>query len=175
MRRDLMTARELEQGWTPAPLWMQAALLLPGAAIGVIAMLAVVNAVKGTLPPLDEMSPSEAVAAIHARADYPKSFEEPWRTTSATYYGSPYDDGKRRLCADGKTVYTSDGLFCATRLVPLGSIIEVRRGKVTLRLKVADTQAKRFGHLIDLPTKTWAKLGAKYSTGKVRVEWRVAK
>lgn len=102
-----------------------------------------------------------------------------WKTTSATFYGTSgrinYDDGKRRLCADGKTVYTSDGLFCATRLVPLGSIIEVRRGKVTLRLKVADTQAKRYGHLIDLPTKTWAKLGAKYSTGKVRVEWRKVK
>ena len=108
-----------------------------------------------------------------------------WRKTKATFYGtgsqSPkrgginYDDGKKRMCADGRTIYTTNGMFCATRLVPLGSIIEVRRGKVTLRLKVADTQAKRFGHLIDIPTGTWAKFGAKYSIGKLPVEWRLVK
>ena len=98
-----------------------------------------------------------------------------WRKTKATFYGVPYDDGRKRMCADGRTVYTTNGMFCATRLVPLGSIIEVRRGKVTLRLKVADTQAKRFGHLIDIPTGTWAKFGAKYSIGKLPVEWRLVK
>lgn len=101
--------------------------------------------------------------------------QNPWKPTKATFYGMPYDDGKRRLCADGKTVYTSGGMFCATRLLPLGSIIEVRRGNVTLRLRVADTQAKRYGHLIDLPSKTWDRFGAKRSAGVLAVEWRRAK
>jgi len=98
-----------------------------------------------------------------------------WRKTKATFYGNPYDDGKRRICADGQTVYTSNGTFCATRLVPLGTVIEVRRGKVTLRLKVTDTQAKRYGHLIDIPTKTWDRFGAKRSVGMLPVEWRRVK
>ena len=96
-----------------------------------------------------------------------------WKKTKATFYGMPYDDGKKRICADNQTVYTSNGSFCATRLVPLGTVIEVRRGKVTLRLKVADTQAKRYGHLIDLPSKTWDRFGAKRSVGMLPVEWRV--
>lgn len=99
----------------------------------------------------------------------------PWKTTNATFYGQPYDDGKRRLCADGKTVYRSDGLFCATRLVPLGSVIEVKRNGVTLRLLVADTQAKRFGHLIDLPTLTWRRFGDNPKIGKLAVSWRRVK
>lgn len=98
--------------------------------------------------------------------------ERTWHRTSATFYGDPYDDGKRRVCADGKTVYTSKGRFCATRLVPLGSTIEVKRGDVTLTLLVADTQAKRYGHLIDLPTQTWDELGMPRRAGKVPVQWR---
>lgn len=31
------------------------------------------------------------------------------------------------------------------------------------------------GHLIDIPTGTWAKFGAKYSIGKLPVEWRLVK
>lgn len=98
-----------------------------------------------------------------------------WQVTKASFYGSPYDDGKRRVCADGKTLYSPTGAFCATRLVPLGTMIEVRRGETVLRLRVADTQAPKYGHLIDLPTKTWDKLGAPRKQGKVVVEWRVAK
>lgn len=103
----------------------------------------------------------------------PATLPSDWRKTRATFYGAPYDDGKRRICADGKTVYASDGMFCATRLVKLGTIIEVRRGKVVLTLKVCDTQATRYGHLIDLPTLTWDKFGAKRSIGMLPVEWRV--
>lgn len=117
-----------------------------------------------------------ASAAPHGGAGLAGQTESSgWRTTKATFYGDPYDDGRRRICADGKTVYRSDGMFCATRLVPLGTIIEIRRGNVTLRLKVADTQAKRYGHLIDLPTKTWDRFGAKRSVGVLPVEWRIAK
>lgn len=97
-----------------------------------------------------------------------------WQTTHATYYGAYYDSGPGRnnTTRDG-TKYTSDGLFCATGLVPLGTVIEVRRGNVTLVLTVRDTQAKRFRHLIDIPTKTWDRFGAKRSIGKLEVQWRV--
>lgn len=99
----------------------------------------------------------------------------PWKKTKATFYGAPYSDPKRTFhCADG-TRYTVDGMFCATRLVPLGTMIEVKRGKVVLRLRVRDTQAKRFGHLIDLPDKTWDLFKAKRSVGMLPVEWRVCK
>lgn len=95
-----------------------------------------------------------------------------WQTTKATFYGDPYDDGKRRVCFDGRTVYTTNGMFCATGLAPIGSMIEVRRGSRALRLLVADKQAPRFRHMIDIPTGTWAKLGAPHKAGKIAVEWR---
>lgn len=102
-----------------------------------------------------------------------KPVEPAWKTTKATYYGKPYDDGRRRLCADGKTVYTTNGRFCATGLAPLGSTIELKRNGKVLRLKVADRQAPKFRHLIDLPTGTWAYFGDSYSKGKITVQWRI--
>lgn len=99
----------------------------------------------------------------------------PWRKTKATFYGNPYDAHPSRYRTADGTPYRSDGPFCATRLVPLGTVIEVRRGKVTLTLTVRDTQAKRFGHLIDIPSKTWDDLGAKRSVGMLPVEWRRVK
>lgn len=117
----------------------------------------------------------------------------PWAKTKATFYGNPYDAKPSRFrCADG-TPYRSDGAFCATRLVPIGTVIEVRYTKyskwskvapgvdhrdfvtTTLRLVVRDTQAKRFGHLIDIPSKTWDKFGAKRSIGMLPVQWRVVR
>lgn len=104
-----------------------------------------------------------------------------WRKTVATFYGTGdqkprrgqtnYDDGKLRRTSDG-TPYKSDGMFCATYLVPLGTTIEVKRGKVVLRLVVRDRPAKVNGHKIDIPTKTWDRFGAKRSIGKLPVEWR---
>lgn len=98
-----------------------------------------------------------------------------WHSTKATYYGEPYDSRPSRYRTADGTPYASDGLFCATRLVPLGTVIEVKRGKVVLRLTVRDTQAKRYGHLIDIPSKTWDRFGAKRSVGMLPVQWRVAK
>lgn len=136
----------------------------------------ILSATLALLIAAQDMKPPIKISdTASSQGTYQSPVQNPWRKTKATFYGMPYDDGKKRLCADGVTVYKSDGNFCATRLVPLGSIIEVRRGKVTLRLKVADTQAKRFGHLIDIPTGTWAKFGAKYSIGVLPVEWRVVK
>mgnify|MGYP000873048667 CR=1 FL=1 len=107
-----------------------------------------------------------------------------WRKTVATFYGTGnqkpkrgqinYDDGKLRRTSDG-TPYKSDGMFCATYLVPLGTVIEVKRGKVTLRLVVRDRPARKNGHKIDIPTKTWDKFGAKRSIGVLPVEWRVVR
>lgn len=98
-----------------------------------------------------------------------------WHSTKATFYGNPYDAKPSRFrCADG-TPYRSDGAFCATRLVPIGTVIEVKRGSKVLRLVVRDTQAKRFGYLIDIPSKTWDKLGAKRSIGMLPVQWRVVR
>lgn len=144
---------------------------------GVIVVIAFAWVLCWAVPPIwaDALATETEQIAKRPEPSPSTAAEGVWRKTRCTYYGVPYDDGRKRLCADGKTVYTSDGMFCATRLVPLGSVIEVRRGKTVLRLKVCDTQAKRFGHLIDLPTKTWAKLGAKYSTGVVPVEWRLVK
>jgi hypothetical protein len=95
-----------------------------------------------------------------------------WHTAKATFYGHPYDDGRKRVCADGKTVYSTYGRFCATGLAPLGSTIELKRNGKTLRLKVADTQAPRYRHQIDLPTGTWKYFGDPPSSGKIKVEWR---
>ncbi len=110
-----------------------------------------------------------------------------WHKTNATFYGTGdqkpmpgqinYDDGKKRKTANG-AVYKSDGLTCAAwtggsgERIPLGTKIEVRRGNVSLILTVTDRQRSRTNRYLDLPTKTWAKLGAKYSDGKVAVEWR---
>ena len=103
----------------------------------------------------------------------PKETFGPWRKTAATYYGSFYDSGPGRFnkTSDG-TPYKPDGMFCATYLVPLGTVIEVKRGKVVLRLVVRDRPAKKNGHKIDIPTKTWDRFGAKRSIGKLPVEWR---
>jgi hypothetical protein len=99
--------------------------------------------------------------------------EKPWRKTVATYYGNPYDANPSRYRTSDGTPYRSDGAFCATYLVPLGTQIEVRRGDVTLTLTVRDRPAKRNGRKLDIPTKTWDKLGAKRSIGVLPVEWRV--
>jgi hypothetical protein len=139
---------------------------------------------------IDEISPAEAVMLIHSRPDYfglrgsageatavlpQQQAPAGWRTTRATFYGPPYDSHPSRYrCADG-TPYRPDGLFCATRLVPIGTVIEVRRGTRTLTLTVRDTQARRFGHLIDIPSKTWDTLGAKRSIGMLDVQWRVTR
>lgn len=99
----------------------------------------------------------------------------PWRKTVATFYGNPYDSHPSRYRTSDGTPYKSDGLFCATYLVPLSTTIEVRRGKVTLRLVVRDRPARKNGHKIDIPTKTWDRFGAKRSIGKLPVEWRVVR
>lgn len=106
----------------------------------------------------------------------PKETFGPWKKTVATYYGAFYDTGPgRNNKTSDRTPYKSDGMFCATYLVPLGTVIEVKRGKVTLRLVVRDRPAKKNGHKIDIPTLTWDKLGAKRSIGVLPVEWRVVK
>lgn len=106
----------------------------------------------------------------------PKETYGPWRKTHATFYGPFYDSGpgRKNKTSDG-TPYRSDGMFCATYLVPLGTVIEVKRGKVVLRLVVRDRPAKKNGHKIDIPTKTWDRFGAKRSIGKLPVEWREVK
>lgn len=105
----------------------------------------------------------------------------PWHKTKATFYGDPYDDGRLRLCADNKTVYTSDGAFCAAwtggsgDVLPFGAVIEVRRGNRTMRLTVTDRQRSKANRRLDLPTKTWDRFGAKRSIGALEVEWRRVK
>lgn len=100
----------------------------------------------------------------------------PWKKTHATFYGAYYDTGPGRFNrTSDKTPYRPDGMFCATYLVPLGTTIEVKRGKVTLRLVVRDRPAKVNGHKIDIPTLTWDRFGAKRSIGKLPVEWRVVR
>lgn len=96
-----------------------------------------------------------------------------WNTTYATFYGNPYDDGRKRVCADGRTVYTTYGMFCATGLAPMGSVLEIYRNGQVIRVKVADKQAPRYRHLIDLPTGTWRVFGDPPSVGKIKVRWRV--
>lgn len=103
----------------------------------------------------------------------PKETFGPWKKTHATFYGAYYDTGPGRFNrTSDKTPYRPDGMFCATYLVPLGTVIEVKRGKVVLRLVVRDRPAKKNGHKIDIPTKTWDRFGAKRSIGKLPVEWR---
>jgi len=112
-----------------------------------------------------------------------------WHKTKATFYGTggvkvkgkvDYDDGKTRLCADG-SVYKSDGLTCAAwtggsgEVLPLGAVIEVKRGKIALILKVTDRQQSKKNRYIDLPTFTWDSFGAKRSIGTLDVEWRRVK
>jgi len=100
----------------------------------------------------------------------------PWRKTHATFYGAYYDTGPGRFNrTSDKTPYQPDGMFCATYLVPLGTTIEVKRGKVVLRLVVRDRPAKKNGHKIDIPTKTWDRFGAKRSIGSLPIEWREVK
>lgn len=109
-----------------------------------------------------------------------------WHKTKATLYGTggvkvkgkvDYDDGKTRLCADG-SVYKSDGMTCAawtggsSEVLPLGAVIEVRRGKIALILKVTDRQRSKKNRYIDLPTFTWDSFGANRSIGTLDVEWR---
>lgn len=102
----------------------------------------------------------------------PKETFGPWKKTHATFYGAYYDSHPSRYRTSDKTPYRPDGMFCATYLVPLGTVIEVKRGKVVLRLVVRDRPAKVNGHKIDIPTKTWDRFGAKRSIGKLPVEWR---
>lgn len=96
-----------------------------------------------------------------------------WNKTIATFYGDPYDARPSRYKTSDGTPYSSDGMFCATYLAPLGATIQVRRGKVTLDLVVRDRPARKNGHKIDIPSKTWDRFGAKRSTGILPVQWRV--
>ncbi len=123
----------------------------------------------------DYLTSPEPAAGLLAISPKAGSGEIAWRKTKATFYGEPYDSRPSRYRTADGTPYRSDGSFCATRLVPLGTRIEVRYKGQTLHLTVRDTQAKRFGHLIDLPSRTWDRLGAKRSAGVLPVEWRVAK
>lgn len=92
------------------------------------------------------------------------------RPAFKTAMASWYDSGSRT--ADG-TKMRLDGDWVATRLVPLGSKIEVRyKGKSRL-FTVRDKTHVKTGHRLDFPQKTWQSLtGAKLSKGLVRVEWR---
>lgn len=106
----------------------------------------------------------------------PKETFGPWKKTYATFYGAYYDTGPGRFNrTSDKTPYRPDGMFCATYLVPLGTTIEIKRGKVVLRLVVRDRPARVNGHKIDIPTLTWDRFGAKRSIGKLPVEWRVVR
>lgn len=94
-----------------------------------------------------------------------------WRKAKASWYTGPTN-----RTADG-TRMRLDGQWAATRLVPMGTTIEIRNkaGK-TWTIKRRDTPAKRFGDRLDLPVLFWEKVvGAKRSAGLVEVEWRVVK
>ncbi len=92
-----------------------------------------------------------------------------WRKAKASWYTSPSN-----RTADG-TRMSLDGRWAATRLVPMGTTIEIRNkaGKVWT-IKRRDTPAKRFGDRLDLPKGFWGTVtGAKPSAGLVTIEWRV--
>jgi 3D (Asp-Asp-Asp) domain-containing protein len=123
-----------------------------------------------------DVSPTEVKLIALGMAEQKAETFGPWKKTVATFYGAFYDSGPgRNNKTSDRTPYRSDGLFCATYLVPLGTTIEVKRGTVTLRLVVRDRPAKVNGHKIDIPTKTWDRFGAKRSVGVLPVEWRVVK
>lgn len=106
--------------------------------------------------------------------DHPELSSDPLqlaeRPAFKTAMASWYDSGSRT--ADG-TKMRLDGAWVATRLVPLGSKIEVRyKGKSRI-FTVRDKTHVKTGHRLDFPQKTWQSLtGAKLSTGLVPVEWR---
>lgn len=92
-----------------------------------------------------------------------------WRTAKASWYTGPSSK-----TADG-TRMRLDGQWVATRLVPMGAVIEIRNkaGKVWT-VKRRDTPAQENGDRMDLPKGFWkAVSGAPYSTGLVELEWRV--
>lgn len=94
-----------------------------------------------------------------------------WKKVKASWYTGPTS-----RTADG-TRMKLDGLWVATRLVPMGTKIEVRNKKgQTWILPRRDTTAKRYGHRLDLPKATWQTVtGAKYSAGLIELEWRPVK
>lgn len=95
-----------------------------------------------------------------------------WKSTKATYYGMPYDDGRDRKMANGE-IYKSNGMTCATGLAPLGSKIEIKSNNISIIVKVTDLQAPKYRHLIDLPTETWKLFKKEQKIGKLAVEWRL--
>lgn len=157
---------------------------LLGAALGACLILAIVPR-SGAETPAPKVSilqrPMPPRAAVKVDDGGGSALPGPWHKTKASFYGDPYDDGRRRVCADGKTVYKSDGAFCAAwtgngrKVLPLGAVIEVRRGKVTMTLTVTDRQRYARNRWLDLPTRRWDRLGAKRSAGVVAVEWRRVK
>ena len=68
MRTDLKTLDEL-QGWEPAPWYAQAFVLLGGALVGAVVVWQIVQFCRPSQ--VEDMSPAEAVQAIHDRPDYP--------------------------------------------------------------------------------------------------------
>lgn len=91
-----------------------------------------------------------------------------WQPVTISYYDSGYKT------ADG-TRFHNSGKWAATYLAPLGAKIEVKYGNVTQILTVRDRTAKRFGHRLDLPRRTWERFGASTSRGLLRGSWRRVK
>lgn len=120
-------------------------------------------------------SPSPAGAALrHPRPPQPaKPPAGGWQHAQATFYGAQYDRGTHHT-KDG-TIYNRNGDFVATRLVPLGTKLEIRYQGKTQLLTVRDTPAKRFGHRLDLPDGRWELFEKRRSRGVLNVEWRVSK
>lgn len=152
-------------------------------AFGAVALRAYAEEIDRMYPELEQqqpriewsVKPSKSGQEIRIISQKTEVFG-PWRKTHATFYGAYYDTGPGRFNRTSDlTPYRPDGMFCATYLVPLGTTIEVKRGKVILRLVVRDRPARVNGHKIDIPTKTWDRFGAKRSIGKLPVEWRVVR
>ncbi len=121
-----------------------------------------------------EWNRSQPVNGTPKKASHPNDGglntpEKAWRKAKASWYTGPTN-----RTADG-TRMRLDGQWAATRLVPMGTTIEIRNkaGK-TWTIKRRDTPAKRYGDRLDLPKGFWTTVtGAKPSAGLVTIEWRV--
>ena len=91
-----------------------------------------------------------------------------WKPVTISFYDSGY------RTADG-TRMNINGRWIATRLVPLGSKLEVRVGNKTITLPVKDKTSKRFGGRLDLPKGCWLEFNQPESRGLLKGYWRKAK
>lgn len=67
MRTDLKTLDELQ--YEPAPWYAQAFVLIGGAVVGAVVVWQIVQLCRPSQ--VEDLSPSEAVQAIHSMPDYP--------------------------------------------------------------------------------------------------------